>query len=198
MAGLGNPVYSRARRLSLKALESMSNVEILNSYTIMKVKFEFPSETKYPSIPCYIDKTSSIYPLKGVGVITGCEYILAKYQGCKMQISDIYSIPFTNSLENVKDETSIDDTKMKPGKEGKGYKLIKYYDQPFFDIIKYVQEKRKEHAKGTLYNYLYKEMGNSIYGSTVRGMSDKKHFDIQSGKTIRMAPGDLSNPIIAS
>jgi DNA polymerase elongation subunit (family B) len=41
-------------------------------------------------------------------------------------------------------------------------------------------------------------MGNSIYGSVVRGMSDKRKYDIKSGRTIRMEAGELSNPILAS
>jgi len=41
-------------------------------------------------------------------------------------------------------------------------------------------------------------MGNSIYGSTARGISNKKKFDIKTGRTLRMESSELSNPIIAS
>jgi hypothetical protein len=44
---------------------------------------------------------------------------------------------------------------------------------------------------------LYKEMGNSIYGNTVRGISNKRKFDIKSGLLLRLEPGRISNPLIA-
>lgn len=40
--------------------------------------FEFPSNVKYPSIPCYVDKTTTVYPLKGTAFLTGPEFLLAK------------------------------------------------------------------------------------------------------------------------
>ena len=39
--------------------------------------FEFPSNVKYPSIPCYVDKTTTVYPLKGTAFLTGPEFLLA-------------------------------------------------------------------------------------------------------------------------
>lgn len=47
-------------------------------------------------------------------------------------------------------------------------------------------------------NLLYKEMGNSIYGNVVRGMSNKKSFDTLTGKSCRVTGTDLSNPVLAS
>jgi len=49
--------------------------------------------------------------------------------------------------------------------------------QPLHNIIKEIQRLRKETPKGTIMNLLYKEMGNSIYGNVVKGMSNKKNFD---------------------
>ena len=43
-----------------------------------------------------------------------------------------------------------------------------------------------------------KEKVNSIYGLTVKGINNKKLFDIRLGSTVRMEPNDISNPIIAS
>ncbi len=42
--------------------------------------FEFPSNVKYPSILCYVDKTTTTYPLKGTAFLTGPEILLAKKQ----------------------------------------------------------------------------------------------------------------------
>jgi hypothetical protein len=71
-------------------------------------------------------------------------------------------------------------------------------DMPFIDIISELQSERRKHKKGTISNLLFKEMGNSIYGSVVKGMSHKVRLDIKTNKMVRMEAGDLSNPILAS
>lgn len=174
MACLGNPDYNKGRMISLKEFQKMSFNEILYSYIIMTAKFKFKQTTKYPSIPCYVDETTTVYPLEGEGILTGPEYLLAKNQKCDLKISDIYYIPFEKN------------------KEGE------IINRPFKSIIDEIQSKRREYPKGSINNLLYKEMGNSIYGSVVRGMSDKRKFDIKTGRTLRMEAGYLSNPVIAS
>ena len=168
----GHPDYSALRRLDEQELQALSRDEILYSYLIIHAQFEFPPETKYPSIPCYVDENCTIYPLRGVCVITGAEYILALSQGCRFTYDDVFLIPFATD--------EYKDTK------------------PFSTVIKLVLDKRREFAKGTISNLMYKEIGNSIYGSVVRGISDKRKFDIKSQGTVRMVGDDLTNPIIAS
>jgi hypothetical protein len=174
MAGLGNPDYNKGRSISVRELEKMSFNDILYSYVIMKAKFQFNSKTKFPSIPANVDEDVSVYALEGESIINGAEYLLAKSQKCKLQISEIYYLPFEKD------------------KEGN---LI---NQPFKSIINEIQAERRKHPKGTIENLTEKEKGNSIYGSTARGISNKKKFDIKSGTTVRMEAGELSNPIIAS
>jgi hypothetical protein len=70
--------------------------------------------------------------------------------------------------------------------------------KPFESIIQQVQEKRREFSKDSINNLIYKEIGNSIYGSVVRGLGDKRKFDIKTNSTQRMQGDDLSNPILAS
>ena len=173
MSLAGDPAYELQRRLTKKELGKLSADEILYSYLIIHTDFEFPSGTKYPSIPCFVDENCTVFPLTGSAVLSGAEYLLAKSQGCKFKMKDINIIPFRKS-------------------EYSG--TVK----PFEMIIKQVQEKRREYPKGTLNNLMYKEIGNSIYGSVVRGMGDKKKFDIKTKTTQRLVGDELSNPIIAS
>lgn len=168
----GHPDYSSLRRLDRKELHALTRDEILYSYLIIHAQFEFPPETKYPSIPCYVDENCTIYPLRGVCVITGAEYILALSQGCRFTYDDVFLLPFATGEHK--------DTK------------------PFSAVIKLVQEKRREFVKGTISNLMYKEIGNSIYGSVVRGVNNKLNFDTMSNTTQRMKGDELSNPIIAS
>jgi hypothetical protein len=172
MAMAGHPDYSKCRRLSSVELNKLTKEEILYSYLIIRANFEFPTCTKYPSIPCYVDETCTVYPLTGSCVITGSEYLLAKQQGCVFSFDDIYLTPFYVSE----------------------HKDVK----PFSTVIKLVQEKRREYPKGSISNMMYKEIGNCIYGSVVRGIGDKRKYDIKSKGSIRMVGDDLTNPLIAS
>ena len=182
MAMLGNPDYSRASLISTKDFLKLTPEELLYSYTIIKGKFDFPSSTKYPSIPCFLDETTTVYPLEGECLLTGAEYLLAKTQKCNIKIEEVFTVPF--SYESIKKEN--------------GSIVKNYIKKPYFECIKELQSKRREYEKGTINNALYKEIGNSIYGLVVRGINNKMKFDIKSGKTIRMNSNDLSNPIIAS
>lgn len=172
MSMAGHPEYEACRRLNAGELISLSNVDKLFSYLIIYADFEFPSGTKYPSIPCFVDENCTVYPLKGSCVLTGAEYLLAMEQQCNLKIHDIIYIPFKKSEFSE--------------------------HKPFAKILRELQEKRREYAKGTLSNMLYKELGNGIYGSVVRGLGNKRKFDIRSKGTVRMTGDNLSNPLIAS
>jgi len=178
MAILAHPDYWSAKNLTVDELNSMNDFELVHNYIVMKVKFEFPIDTKYPSIPVNVNENLTCYPLTGESVITGIEYSLAKRQGCKfIEINDIFMIPFTR--EEKEGEVSI------------GFR-------PFFDVVKELKFRRSLHKKKTFGNLLEKEKVNSIYGLTVKGINNKKLFDIRLGSTVRMEPNDISNPIIAS
>ena len=176
MATMGNPDYNKGRVISVKELNEMCFKDILYSYIILAAKFKFKEEILYPSIACFENEKGDTvcFPRIGEEILTGPEYILAKSQGCKLKITDIYYIPFEKD------------------KEGN---LI---NQPFKGIMDEIQRKRREYPKGTIGNLIYKEMGNSGYGSVVMGISNKKKFDVKSGGNVRINANFLSNPIIAS
>lgn len=172
----GHPNYAAATVLTEDSLKQLTKEEILNSYTIIKCFFKFPNWVKFPSIPVYVDETTTVYPLEGQAILTGAEYLLAKSQSCQLKIEEIYRVPF---LFNV-------------------VKKVKNFVYPFKEIINEIQSKRREHPKGTISNLMYKEIGNSIYGSLVRGMGDKRKFDNKTGETRRLHAHYLTNPLIAS
>jgi hypothetical protein len=178
MAILGNPDYKQAKTITEESLNLLSDADLIRNYIILSVKFKFPDEVKYPSIPCQVDETTTIYPLSGKAVITGIEYLLAKNQGCVFtDIEDIFMIPFERKEIQ---------------------KVLVEVNHPFKDLIRTLQSRRRSFPKGSLSNLMEKEKGNSIYGNIVRGMSNKKKYDIKTGRTIRMEGSALTNPIIAS
>lgn len=207
MSLLGNPNYNKSRHLTVKEFKSLEDKDLIFNYLILKAKFKFPDSVKYPSIPTYLDETTTIYPLEGECVLTGIEYLTARNQGCEFQnIKDLFIIPF----ETSKDGETSGNPQAKdyapgqaPGQgQGQGQGLgpppASKIDRPFFEIIKTLQARRRLHPKGSFENLMEKEKGNSIYGNIVKGMSNKRKFDIKTGRTVRMEGSSMSNPIIAS
>jgi hypothetical protein len=178
MASVSLPDYFSGRIIDINDFRKWDDEQILSGYLIAYVNFIFPIHVKYPSIPCYIDKTTTVYPLTGTAYLTGPEFLLAKNQGCTFKINLVF---------HIGDKKGWDINE-------KNFDVIK----PFNSIINKIQHLRREFPKGHINNMLYKEMGNSIYGNVVRGMSNKMTFDCKTGKSIRITGTDLSNPIIAS
>ena len=62
---------------------------LIESYTSLKVKFQFPASVMYPNLAVRLDKGSVIYPLSGVSFCTGLEIQLALILGCKFTVDII-------------------------------------------------------------------------------------------------------------
>lgn len=182
MSMLGHPDTDRAVRIFGKTVNGMSNNTLLFNYIILDVDFEFKTGTKYPCIPTRVDDNVDIYPLKGRSTITGVEYLVAKSMGCKLFVNDGVMIPFL---------------RLDPKKEFTEHDLTTYM-APFKYIINNIQENRRRYPKKTFYNYMYKEIGNSIYGQVAMGLSGKTSFDLRTQNHIRIEGSALSNPILVA
>jgi hypothetical protein len=169
MAMMGHPVYEDLKILTSEELEKMSKSEILNSYLVIHCDFKFPENVKYPSLSCFTGSSSTVYPLSGQSIITGSEYLVALTQKCEFSIHKIVYIPWSKTVQ-----------------------------PPFYKAIHNLQEMRRKHAKGTFLNLLYKEEANSLYGMTARGISVKKHFDVKSGKPVKLDVNDFANPLLCT
>lgn len=180
MSILGHPDIEKATRVFDKKVKAMSRDDLLYNYIILDVDFKFPGSVKYPCIPTRVDDEIDIYPLKGRSVITGCEYLVASSMGCDLHVRDGVLIPF------------------KKNKEGSEKVDILDYKAPYREIVKGLQRKRGKYLKKTFYNYMYKEIGNSIYGAIAMGISRRKGYDIKTGTHVAIEGGVLSNPILAS
>jgi hypothetical protein len=193
MAALTLPDYFAGNIMKEEDFKKKTVDDLLVGYYIVFVSFTFHDKVKYPSIPVYIDKTSTVYPKSGSAYLTGTEYLLAKNQGCDLTFKAAYYVP-------PKIEVTDKKMKVKVTSMGMVTRVEKVVNnmKPFFGIIKDIQRLRREFPKGHINNLLYKEMGNSIYGNVVRGMSHKLVFDSQSGQTQRVVGTELSNPILAS
>jgi len=144
---------------------------LYNAYTIFHISFKFPSNTIHPCLPVSIDETSALYPLEGETIVTGYEVYLASLMECKITLIRGVIIPF-------KDKSAG--------------------ERPYLDVIKFLQEERRKYPKDTLYNLLYKQLGNSIYGQTGQGLGSVKRFNSRSNSLEDIGTSLLSNPIISS
>jgi len=184
MSILGHPQLDKAVYLFNKTVIEMSNQDLLFNYIVLDVEFKFSADVKYPCIPTRVDDDVDIYPLSGRSIITGPEYLVAKSMGCHLVVKKGYMVPFEVINKN-KDEKQAKDIK-------------RVHNHPFRSIVKELQRKRREHPKKTFLNYMYKEMGNSIYGQIAMGISMKKTYDVKTKSYIRINGGVLSSPILAS
>lgn len=202
MAFLGNPDYRRIRKIDEAWLKGAHFSDLINSFTVLHVSFEYPESVKYPSLPCQVDKDISIYPLKGETTITGLDYVLAVEQGCRIKLKNGYNIPFSDwtSIDKKDNEKRKKDLAVYKDEKSfnKGFEeTLSKTGKPFNKVVKELVNKRKEYPKGTFNNLMYKTIANSIYGLTAQGLSGKSKFDIKSGGSKTLEGGELTNPLVA-
>lgn len=182
MSQLGQPNYLELKEINQSELESLEDVDIFNRYLVLHVNFKFPDYVKYPHIACNVDKTVDTYPLNGVSVITGYDYLLAKKLNAQINLIRGVVIPFKPLLDEigaVKEKNALG-------------------MRPFFDIIMDLQAKRKSYRKGSAKERWYKDMANTLYGLTCQGLSRKKSYDILTNSMKVVRGSFLTNPFIAS
>ncbi|KAG0632607.1 hypothetical protein HOY80DRAFT_1069396 [Tuber brumale] len=179
----GHPNYSLSKVIHPET--DITKLDLKNSYTVIKVKFNFPVFIKYPPLPVFMDKNITIYPLSGETVITGTEFLSA--------LNILYkALKLNKELDSSKYFIKIITGSYIPFKKD-GYK-------PFFSAIRELQANRQifrsSDGKGSAPERIYKDLGNMIYGKTVCGISNKRNYDARTATMKSMISGSLSNPIL--
>jgi hypothetical protein len=108
MCVLGDPQLDKAARIYKNIVENMSERELMFNYIVLDVDFNFPQDTKYPSIPTRVDNDVDIYPIEGRSIITGPEYLTAKSMGCKLRVRSGVIIPFKGLDQKLKYTSNSD------------------------------------------------------------------------------------------
>jgi hypothetical protein len=134
-------------------------------------------------------------------IIIQCNFIFpddVKYPSIPVYVNNITIYP-------LKGEALLTGSEFLLAKSQKCKFLFKeiYYipfsdEYPFKNIITKIQNLRNSFPKGSINNLMYKEIGNSIYGSIVRGLNEKLKFDNKTGTQKRIPANFLSNPILGS
>ncbi|KAG0632657.1 hypothetical protein HOY80DRAFT_1116421, partial [Tuber brumale] len=184
---LGDPDYYKASIIYPHS--NLSKFNWKNSYSAIKVKFNFPETIKYPPLPVFMDKNITIYPLSGITIVTGHEFLSA------LNILN-KELKLNSDLDSSKYFINIITGSYIPFKID-GYK-------PFFSAIRELQANRAKykflegHGKGSAMERTYKDLGNMIYGKTVCGISNKRNYDPRTAMMKSMIGGKLSNPILGA
>lgn len=136
-----------------------------------RVRFKFPSDCKYPTLPVRTDKYGLVYPLEGVSWCTSHELIVANSTGAEIEVMQGFIIPWREDGEYV-----------------------------FRDFMRLVRSKRNQYKNtNVFYEKLWKEIGNSLYGKLAQGLRlTKTGYDIflQYHKTL--PPSAITNAYYAS
>lgn len=141
-------------------------------FGLLRVKFSFPEDTNYPSLPVRADPYGLVYPLNGICFCTAAELEVACDQGATIEILQGIVIPWQND------------------------------ERIFTPFMKEVRAKRQHYkAKESANDFLekfWKEKGNSLYGRLAMSLRPKRVFDIQSGNMKYLEPGELTNAYFAA
>tara|TARA_R110001583_G_scaffold59932_9_gene178468 strand:- start:13570 stop:16401 length:2832 start_codon:yes stop_codon:yes gene_type:complete len=144
----------------------------ITGYGLLRIRFKFPADTMYPSLPVRADPYGLIYPLEGTCFCTHLELMVALSQNAKIDIRQGMIIPWASD------------------------------ERIFTPFMKQVRAKRlhyksAEHANDFLEKY-WKEKGNSAYGRLAMGLREKRVFDIQSGNMKQLQQGEVTNAFFAA
>ena len=171
-------------------LEKLAVVE--EALTFARVRFEFPSDTRFPCLPVRAGERGLLYPLQGVSWCTGPELVVALGMGAKIEVEEGFRVEWKVEWWN----------RAEP-------------QRPFLEFTKRIDAIRKQ-AKGEkneLLNQTAKEIGNSLYGKTAQGveamrsihdggLDGKAHgrraFNSRTGKTETLPPSSVTCPPIAA
>jgi len=70
--------------------------------------------------------------------------------------------------------------------------------RPFEEFILDCTRRRKNYAKGSLEELLWKEIGNGTYGKIAQGLRNKRCFNSRSGDYQELPPSRITNPYFAA
>ncbi|GAA6173831.1 hypothetical protein NBRC116592_35010 [Colwellia sp. KU-HH00111] len=164
-------ILNGLRRLDFDNLKFSNKVDdfLGDVYGLLRVKFKFPDNTLYPSLPVRADPYGLLYPLEGVCFCTAAELEVANDQDAELEILQGLFIPW------------LDDDRI---------------FTPFMKLVRAKRQHYKDKENGYANDFLekfWKEKGNSCYGRLALALRPKRVFDIQSGNMKYLEQGELTN-----
>jgi len=164
-------ILADCRPLDYDAMRMVKDPQEFNGDVcgLARVRFKFPDNTRFPSLPVKTIKYGLYYPLKGESYCTAPEIKVALNMGCEIEILQGFIIPWQAGAESI-----------------------------FAPFMRQVRNNRLRHAKGGFEERLWKEIGNSLYGKLAQGLSGKTSFDVANGISNPVKPSAITNPYFAA
>jgi hypothetical protein len=180
------PDWTSARPVTnLSQLAQVDVAQVDEAMTFARVRFRFPEDTRFPSLPCRAGERGLIYPLSGISWCTGPELVVALAQRAEIVVETGWRIDWTNA--DV---------------------------YPFAEFTRTINNVRKEaKASGNpILDKLAKEVGNSAYGKTAQAVGlyrtihdggataprGKRVFDSRTEAMTTLPPSRITNPMLAA
>lgn len=133
------------------------------------VNFEFPEDTRFPSLPVRSSNNGLFYPLCGSSYCTAPEIEVALRQGCKITIKHGLVIPWVDGDNRL-----------------------------FEPYVTWIRKLRNSYEKGSIDELYAKLLGNSLYGKTAQGLKKKTVFDTGRMTSVELPHSEITNAIIAA
>ena len=155
--------------------------------TVGRVRFRFPDGCRYPNLPVRAGTNGLLFPLEGTSCCTGPEIRLALDQGAEITVERGVIVPWV------------------PGSP-----------RPFAEFTRHIGALRKSYPKGSVFELLAKEAGNSLYGKLAQGIypdgaeardggivpgraaSGKRVFNSRRGSLERIPPSKITQALLAA
>ena len=178
LAAIGCPDW--ASQHYTKSLDALAVID--EAMTFARVRFRFPTETKFPCLPIRSkNQHGLIYPLEGESWCCGPELVVALSMGCEIHVIDGYRVEWIPGRPNA------------------------------FAIFAHNIAKGRKDAKAAgnaMLESVFKLLGNTLYGKTSQGVSSKRPiaddvedhriFDTEAGEMSDLPPSSITSPPIAA
>lgn len=156
-----------------------------------KVKFSVSDDVKYPPLPMRASNNRGLFFVReGVSHCTAQEIEVALNLGVNIEIIYGFTIPwkrnsprlFKRYMRTVRGKRQLLKQQIAELSESNG------------DNSEDIENQRKSLE---LFEKLWKELGNSLYGKLAQGLRGKRQFDVSSGTSKNIPPSEITNAMFA-
>ena len=133
------------------------------------IEFNFPSNTRYPSLPVRGNNDGLFYPLTGFSYCSAPEIEVALNLGCEIVVKHGVIIPWLEGDARL-----------------------------FEPYVVNIRELRQSYVKGSIDELYAKLLGNSLYGKTAQGLKKKTVFDAGKMTSVELDTSQITNAAMAA
>jgi len=141
-----------------------------------RVKFQFPDDCRFPSLPVDVGVKGLYFPLSGESYCTAPEIEVALNQGCQIEI--LYGVVFPWADQS--------------------HSLFEAFVKKARRLRSHYKTLRTDPAVANVFEEYAKLIGNAAYGKLAQGLKEKTVFDTRGMRSVKLPPSAITNAIMAS